>query len=109
MEVVTIDKIDVDKNAPVPLRELFNQTSGDGKVTVGTVTIPPGKRVPIEGMSNHHQNEYAVVVKGTLVTESGGKTYHVSSGQATFIPAGEEHIAFNDSEEDCEIVWVLVG
>ncbi|WP_227888082.1 cupin domain-containing protein [Cytobacillus oceanisediminis] len=50
-----------------------------------------------------------MIVKGSIVTETNGKTYRVSSGEATYIPAGQEHIAYNDSEEDCEIVWVLVG
>ncbi|WP_042355699.1 cupin domain-containing protein [Bacillus rubiinfantis] len=109
MEVVKIDSLPVDSNAAVPLKNVFSQVSVSGAVKVGTVSIPPGKRVPLTGVSNHKENEYSIIVKGSIVTETKGKTYRVSSGEATFIPAGQEHIAYNDGEEDCEIVWVLVG
>lgn len=109
MEVLKIDGLEVDANAVVPLKTVFTQESLSGQLKVGTVKIPPGKRVPLTGVSNHKENEYSIVVKGSIVTETNGKTYRVSSGDATFIPAGEEHIAYNDTNEDCEIVWVLVG
>ena len=109
MEVLKIDSLQVDENAVVPLKTVFSQEFISGKVQVGTVTIPPGKRVPLSGVSNHKENEYSIIVKGSIVTETNGETFRVSSGDATFIPAGQEHIAYNDSNDDCEIVWVLVG
>ncbi|MBG9447312.1 MULTISPECIES: cupin domain-containing protein [Bacillaceae] len=109
MEVLNIEKINPDPNAAVPLKTVFSQKALAGDLKVGTVVIPPGKRVPLTGVSNHSENEYSIIVKGSIVTETNGKTYRVSSGEATYIPAGQEHIAYNDSEEDCEIVWVLVG
>ncbi|MBX9975187.1 cupin domain-containing protein [Cytobacillus firmus] len=109
MEVLNIEKIKADLNAAVPLKTIFSQKALAGDLKVGTVVIPPGKRVPLTGVSNHRENEYSIIVKGSIVTETNGKTYRVSSGEATYIPAGQEHIAYNDSEEDCEIVWVLVG
>lgn len=109
MEVLNIEKIEADSNAAVPLKTVFSQKVLSGDMKVGTVVIPPGKRVPLTGVSNHKENEYSIIVKGSIVTETNGKTYRVSSGEATFIPAGQEHIAYNDSEEDCEIIWVLVG
>ncbi|MCU1806366.1 cupin domain-containing protein [Cytobacillus firmus] len=109
MEVLNIEKINPDPNAAVPLKTVFSQKALAGDLKVGTVVIPPGKRVPLSGVSNHKENEYSIIVKGSIVTETNGKTYRVSSGEATYIPAGQEHIAYNDSEEDCEIVWVLVG
>jgi quercetin dioxygenase-like cupin family protein len=109
MEVLSIEKIQADSNAEVPLKTVFSQKAFTGDLKVGTVVIPPGKRVPLTGVSNHKENEYSIIVRGSIVTETKGKTYRVSSGDATFIPAGQEHIAYNDSEEDCEIIWVLVG
>ncbi|WP_264737688.1 cupin domain-containing protein [Cytobacillus firmus] len=109
MDVINIENIQTDSNAAVPLKTVFSQKALTGDIKVGTVVIPPGKRVPLTGVSNHKENEYSIIVKGSIVTETKGRTYRVSSGDATFIPAGQEHIAFNDSDEDCEIVWVLVG
>ncbi|EFV76629.1 cupin domain-containing protein [Cytobacillus pseudoceanisediminis] len=109
MDVLNIADIQIDSNAAVPLKTVFSQKALAGDLKVGTVVIPPGKRVPLTGVSNHKENEYSIIVKGSIVTETKGRTYRVSSGDATFIPAGQEHIAYNDSNEDCEIVWVLVG
>lgn len=109
MDVLNIEDIQIDSNAAVPLKTVFSQKALAGDLKVGTVVIPPGKRVPLTGVSNHKENEYSIIVKGSIVTETKGRTYRVSSGDATFIPAGQEHIAYNDSDEACEIVWVLVG
>jgi quercetin dioxygenase-like cupin family protein len=109
VEVLKIDSLQVDANAAVPLKTVFSQESLTGNLRMGTVVIPPGKRVPLSGVSNHQENEYSIIVKGSIVTETKGKTYRVSSGEATFIPAGQEHIAYNDGTEECELVWVLVG
>lgn len=88
---------------------IFNQDVKDGRITMGTATILPGERVPKEGASKHRENEYSVIVKGSIVTKTGGKTVIVKSGEATFIPAWQEHVSYNESEESCEVVWVLVG
>ncbi|RLQ94831.1 cupin domain-containing protein [Falsibacillus albus] len=110
MDVLTINQINPSQESPVPLRTVFEEKIREGMaVSMGTVTIPPGKRVPLQGVSNHIQNEYSIIVKGSILTECGGKTYRVSSGDATFIRAGEEHIAYNDGKEDCEVIWMLVG
>jgi len=79
-----------------------------GKVMFGTVVIPPKARVPMHGQGSHEQDEYSYIIRGTIQTGSGGKEYTVSAGEATLIPAGEEHWAYNAGDEDCEIVWVLV-
>ncbi|WP_257350716.1 cupin domain-containing protein [Pseudalkalibacillus decolorationis] len=109
MKVLSIKEVTAEQNKAFSLRTLFKEEKGDSNVKVGTVTINPGERVPLTGVSNHEENEYSVIVKGTLLTEIDGNQCRVSSGQATFIPAGEEHIAFNDGSEECELVFVLVG
>lgn len=109
MDILKISELAADKNAAVPLKQVFEQENVNGNFKMGTVVIPPGKQVPLTGVSNHQENEYSIIVKGSIVTEIKGEKYAVKSGEATFIPAGEEHIAYNDSDEDCEIVWVLVG
>ncbi|MDC3413782.1 cupin domain-containing protein [Aquibacillus sp. 3ASR75-11] len=94
-----------DKNG---LLTLFEDQSDKTEVKFGTVAIPPGGRVPEEGLSLHEENEYSFIIKGQLEGESGGKKYKVNESEATFIPAGEEHWAVNSSEKPCEIVWALV-
>jgi quercetin dioxygenase-like cupin family protein len=109
MKVLNINDIAADQNEAFSLRTLFHEEKNNTNVKVGTVTIYPGQRVPLTGVSNHSENEYSVIGKGTLKTEIDGKQQRVSSGQATYIPAGEEHIAFNDGEEECELVFIFVG
>ncbi|MGP4081577.1 cupin domain-containing protein [Pseudalkalibacillus sp. R45] len=109
MMVVDIHETAAQENRAFSLRTLFEEEKQDITVKVGTVTIHPGERVPLAGVSNHEENEYSVIVKGSILTEIKDEQTRVSAGQATFIPAGEEHIAFNDGSEACELVFVLVG
>ncbi|WP_408010070.1 cupin domain-containing protein [Pseudalkalibacillus sp. A8] len=109
MKVVNINEIVAQENRAFSLRTLFEEENQNTTVKIGTVTIHPGERVPLTCVSNHEENEYSVIVKGTILTEIDDKQIRVSAGQATFIPAGKEHIAFNDGKEACELVFVLVG
>ncbi|WP_017728851.1 cupin domain-containing protein [Halalkalibacterium ligniniphilum] len=109
MEIVKVKDIVSEEHSGVTMKILFNGSGIQGRsTTFGTVSISPGSRVPFAGIGSHEQDEYGLVLKGTLVTMSGGVEQRISSGQATFIPRGEEHWAYNDGIEDCEIVWVLV-
>ncbi|MBP2259138.1 cupin domain-containing protein [Virgibacillus alimentarius] len=90
------------------LLTVFESESDHMVLKFGTVTIPPGVRVPEEGMSEHSENEYSFIKKGTLEGESGGKPFSITSSMATFIPAGEQHWAINSGDEPCEIVWTLL-
>ncbi|MDQ0253393.1 quercetin dioxygenase-like cupin family protein [Evansella vedderi] len=109
MQVVTINQVSPENKPNIEMRTLFDDSILEGaRATFGTVTIPPGARIPLEGTGSHQEDEYAIVIKGSITTMSGGKEYKVSAGQATFIPYGEEHWAYNDGNEDCEIIWALV-
>jgi quercetin dioxygenase-like cupin family protein len=110
MIVVNANEVKPD-NRPddASLKTLFSREAiAGGKVTFGTIVIPPKARVPLKGEGAHDQDEYSYIVKGSIMTRSGGKEYLVSAGEATLIPAGEAHWAYNAGDEDCEIVWVLV-
>lgn len=76
-------------------------------VQFNTVTILPGERVPQEGLSEHAENEYSVIVKEKMEGESGGNPFQVSAPNATLIPAGEQHWTINTGGEPCEIVCML--
>jgi quercetin dioxygenase-like cupin family protein len=77
---------------------------GEG-VLMGLGVFPPGMEAPL---AVHAQDEYAFVLSGTVKSRIGGEVFAASAGAATFIPAGEEHISFNDGEEECRVVWMLV-
>lgn len=110
MILVNANQIAADDRPQVTLKTLFQESSiVGGKVQFGTVLVPPKARIPLKGHGSHNQDEYSIVVRGSMITESGGKEYCLSAGDATLIPAGEEHWAFNDGNEDCEIVWALVN
>ncbi|MEH7123740.1 cupin domain-containing protein [Bacillus sp. JJ1532] len=86
----------------------FHDERKHADIQFGKVSIAPGERVPVEGLSCHEGNEYSFIVKGSLKGESGGESFQIQAGEATFIPAGEEHWCLNTAQEPCEIVWVLV-
>lgn len=109
MEILNINELSQEGNESYSMHTIFKEQKSDALVKVGHVTIFPGETVPLTGVSKHAENEYSVIVKGTLLTEINGEKHRVSAGQATFIPKGEEHIAVNDSEENCELVFVMVG
>jgi quercetin dioxygenase-like cupin family protein len=56
----------------------------------------------------HRADEYAYVISGVIKAKIGGAVFEAKAGSATFIPAGEEHVSFNDSDEPCRVVWMLV-
>lgn len=78
------------------------------KVTFGYAVFTPGSRVPEEGVSCHEQDEYSFIIKGKAKIVIDGKIIESGPNTAGFIPAGEEHYSFNDSEEPCELIWMLV-
>jgi|SRR5699024_10848809 len=109
MEIVETDNMVAESIPDITMKNIFDESAFKGARTkFGMVTIPPGARVPIEGMGAHDGDEYSIILKGSINTNSGGKEYQVSAGQATLIPKGEEHYAFNNGEEDCVIVFALV-
>ncbi len=109
MEITNIDQIRAEPNPDIVLKTIFkNQIPGSGILKMGVVTIPPGVRVPLEGSGSHEGDEYSIVLRGDIKAVSDEKEYRLKKGQASFIPAGESHWALNDSQEECEIIWVLI-
>ena len=79
-----------------------------GKTRFGIVTIPPGSRIPVSGLAPHDEDEYSILVKGSMLTTIGETEHRIQAGDSTLIPAGEAHAVYNDGEEDCVLVWALV-
>lgn len=74
---------------------------------MGTARIEKGGWVPTEGHSRHDQHEVSVILKGELEVESGGQKGRMVAGDASLIPAGEEHRA--RAVEDTELIWFWFG
>lgn len=90
------------------VQNLFHDQYPNAEVKFGFVTVPVGERLPAEGTTFHEEQEYSYVLKGTLKGVSGGQPYEISAGEASFIPAGEEHWCENIGEEPVELIFALV-
>ncbi|WP_031514776.1 cupin domain-containing protein [Desulfofalx alkaliphila] len=104
MQLVNANEVEALKGKDYIIKTLFS----DKKVDFGNVVIPRGVKIPREGFGSHDADEYSIVIRGSIKVMSGGKEYQLNAGQASLIPAGEEHWCSNEGSEDCEIVWVMV-
>jgi len=77
-------------------------------VKFGHIVFRPGDRTPEKGYGVHDQDEYSYIMSGTAVCVIDDIEYRSGPGSAMFIPAGEKHYSFNDGDEPCEIIWMLV-
>ncbi|AET69413.1 cupin domain-containing protein [Desulfosporosinus orientis DSM 765] len=108
MQIITSKAVMPADRCDVIMKTFFGRDAlKNQKLTMGTVVFPPGARVPAQGAGVHDEHEYSYIISGSILTMSGGQEYRISEGQATLIPAGEEHWAYNDGTENCEIIWVL--
>jgi quercetin dioxygenase-like cupin family protein len=109
MLVVNANEVKPDDRPEISMKTLFSENAiENGITTFGTVSIPPKTRLPLSGTGAHEQDEYSMILKGSVAIYIGDQEYRMSAGNATLIPAGEAHWCINDGDEDCEIVWVLV-
>ena len=89
----------------VTMTNFFTPEEG-GNVTMGHAIFPPGTVVP---WAAHDCDEYSFILKGEVsceTEEEGLRSF--SAGGASFIPAGQRHSSRNDSDQDAEVLWVLV-
>ena len=89
----------------VTMTDFFTPADGGG-VTMGHAVFPPGTVVP---WAAHDCDEYSFILKGEVSCETEEEGLRrFSPGSASFIPAGQRHSSRNDSQEDAEVLWVLV-
>ncbi|MCD6343744.1 MAG: cupin domain-containing protein [Spirochaetaceae bacterium] len=92
-----------------PLTVFFEKSKETNeKVTFGHIVFNSGARVPEDGYGVHEQDEYSYIISGNAVCVIDDIEYRSGPGSALFIPAGEKHYSFNDTDAPCEIVWMLV-
>lgn len=90
------------------VQSLFKDKFKGSEIDFGFVSIPAGARLPLEGTNFHVEHEYSFIIKGALSGESGEKPYTIKTGEASYIPAGEQHWCVNKGDEPCELVYALV-
>ncbi len=60
------------------------------------------------GHERHDEDEYSYIFSGEIETYSNGEYSVEKAGDATLIPAGEEHWCVNNSNEPCMLVCFMV-
>lgn len=90
------------------VQTIFHDKFQGAEVRFGFVSVPVGERLPLEGTTSHEEHEYSFIIKGALTGESGGKLFKINAGEASYIPAGEQHWCVNKGDSTCEIVFALV-
>ncbi|MFS0890974.1 cupin domain-containing protein [Peribacillus frigoritolerans] len=101
-------KIEQSKVTEEIVQTLFQDRFQGAEVKFGFVSIPAGERLPREGTNAHEEHEYSYIIKGAISGDSGGKSYRISAGEASYIPAGEQHWCVNEGQISCELVYALV-
>ncbi|MCK5673277.1 MAG: cupin domain-containing protein [Spirochaetales bacterium] len=102
-------KLNTDKIKKDAMTIFFDKsTDTNKKITFGHIVFNPGDRTPKEGYGVHDQDEYSYIISGNAVVVIDDIEYRSETGSAMYIPAGEKHYSFNDSDKPCEIIWVLV-
>ncbi|MDR2738972.1 MAG: cupin domain-containing protein [Treponema sp.] len=89
----------------VEMTDFFNGAPAGAGVRMGYGVFPPGVTAP---PAVHQEDEYAFVLSGAIKARIEDNVFEAKAGSATFIPAGEEHISFNDGLAECRVVWMLV-
>ncbi|MES9683153.1 cupin [Bacillus sp. AFS001701] len=90
------------------MKKLFTRQGDFKEVSMSVISLTPGERVPAVGMSCHEEDEYSYIFSGEIDTYSKGVHSVEKAGDATFIPAGEEHWCINRTNEPCLLVCFMV-
>lgn len=104
MKVVTLECMTtLIREDGVAMTTLFDE----GNTTMGHAVFPPGTVVPFAA---HDADEYSYILSGEVKCKTeDGVVSTMTAGCSGFIPAGQSHSSFNDSDADCVLVWMLVG
>jgi len=89
--------------------DAFDEKLATATVRMGKAIMKPGVRVPEVGMKPHDQDEFSYIVKGTMKSQVGDEHITLYPGDFSFIPKNTPHWSENVSDEDCELIWLLVG
>ncbi len=86
MIAISADAVKAEDRPLISLKTLFSEKDIQGeKAKFGVVTIPPKVRIPLSGTGSHDQDEYSIVIKGSIVAGHGNQEYRLSAGDASLI------------------------
>ena len=108
MEIIKPIDLHLTDNGTYQMLDVFIKNSEKNIIKMGKALIKPGVRIPAEGMNPHDSDEYSYAIKGTLVSGTENVTTNFSEGDFSFIPRGTKHWCKNESNEDCELIWILI-
>ena len=77
-------------------------------INMGYAVFGPGVRAPAENFTSHEGDEFSYIISGNLKCFSGGELREAGAGDACYIPAGEPHYSYNDSDTPCSLIYLLV-
>lgn len=109
MEILNNENLSIREFDLYRMLDAFDKKLGKKTVKMGKAIMKPGVRVPVEGMNPHDADEFSYIVKGSLISGTEEITTTVSGGDFSFIPKGMKHWCKNEGNEDCELIWILVG
>jgi quercetin dioxygenase-like cupin family protein len=91
----------------VKMIDFFKKMNAENaKVSMGFAEFPHGTVVP---WAAHDGDEYAYVLSGSVECETKENgLIIISEGDASFIPAGQEHSSRNISRKPATLIWMLV-
>ena len=72
----------------------------------GKITLKPGCGIGFHVHEN--DSELFYIIKGTAIYDDNGATTTVSEGMVTLTPAGSGHSIKNESDEDVELIALIV-
>ena len=88
----------------IPGQLYFKHWHGDD-VSVGAFRMVRNEKGHFPGKMNKHGEEVALLAKGSLNMEIGGKPYHVAEGEVLMIPPYMPHVGTCESDECMLISW----
>lgn len=108
MEKININQVEPIGMPMYEMKKFFTKQGNFQEVSMSVISLLPGERVPTVGMSRHDEDEYSYIFSGEIETYSNGEYSVEKAGDATLIPAGEEHWCVNNSDEPCMLVCFMV-
>ena len=88
----------------IPGQLYFKHWHGED-VSVGAFRMVRNEKGHFPGQLNKHGEEVALLAKGTLNMEIGGKPYHVAEGEVLLIPPYMPHVGTCETDECMLISW----
>jgi quercetin dioxygenase-like cupin family protein len=85
---------------PGPVPGITAAAVAGAQLSAARYTLEPGAEVPLHA---HHNEEFGVVLRGTLELREPGATVVLGAGEAFLLPGGAEHGA-RAGADGCELI-----